>query len=359
MKTITLLLTSCVCALSFSAQANNWSHEVHGSFPVFLTYIDKEGGEQGMRIMSGFNPAHLAITSSAPKQGGLDISGTFRVDSHLQGSQVQNSGKFVSRVADIQIKGDFGQLNIGKGFGIFNSNAIGDVGSGKGVGLMGVDQNGTTGGRIGTGYVYANFNPRIIFSNSFNDKTRYKVGIFNPEEPANAGGVETSLPRFEGQVTSAMGAHSVWAGFMFQTVEATIEDYNMQAFDIGGQFNAGAIGIRAAYTVTQGIGADGLYGFGGGLADAAVDGSQFYVETTYGMNDMTYGISYGLGTQDSGTNMSGAIPEIENTLAMAFAHKKITDNLHVMLELQSYSSETSSVATHEYTALSTGVQLDF
>jgi hypothetical protein len=363
MKTTTLLLTSCACALSFSAQAENWNHEVHGSFPVFLTYIDKEGGEQGMRIMSGFNPAHLAITSSAPKQGGLDISGTFRVDSHLQGSQEQNSGKFVSRVADIQIKGDFGQLNIGKGFGIFNSNAIGDVGSGKGVGLMGVDQNGTTGGRIGTGYVYANFNPRIIFSNNIDDKTSYKVGIFNPEEPVGSV-AETSLPRFEGQVTTAMGAHSVWAGFMFQTVEAAAEDYDIQAFDIGGQFNAGAIGVRAAYTITQSIGADGLYGYepgqvAGVIRDATADGSQFYIETTYGMNDMTYGVSYGLGTQDSGTNVSGAIPEIENTLAMAFAHKKITDNLHAMFELQSYSSETNSVTTHEYTALSTGFQLDF
>jgi len=359
MKKRTLTLAACAITLSCSTYAENWSHEVHGSFPVFLTYIDKDGGEQGMRIMSGFNPAHLAITSSAPKQGGLEISGTFRVDSHLQGSQVQNSGKFVSRVADIQIKGDFGQLNIGKGFGIFNSNAIGDVGSGKGVGLMGVDQDGTTGGRIGTGYVYANFNPRIIFSNNIDDKTSYKVGIFNPEEPANGGGVETTLPRFEGQVTSAMGEHSLWAGFMFQTVESTIEDYDIQAFDIGGQFNAGAIGVRAAYTVTQGIGADGLYGFGGGLADAAVDGSQFYVEATYGMNDMTYGVSYGLGAQDSGTNASGAISEIENTLAMAFAHKKVTDNLHLMFEVQSYSSETSSVATHEYTAFSTGIQLDF
>ncbi len=358
MKKLTLTLASCVCALSFSSLAENWNHEVHGSFPVFFTYSDTDGGEQAMRVMSGFNPAHLTVTSFAPKQNGLDISATFRMDSHLQGGQVQNSGAFVSRVADIQIKGDFGQLNIGKGFGIFNSNAIGDVGSGKGVGLMVADQSGTTGGRIGTGYVYANFNPRIIFSNNIDDKTSYKVGVFNPEEPANAGGVETSLPRFEGQVTTAMAGHTVWAGFMLQAVESTTEDYDIQAFDIGGQFNAGAIGVRTAYTITQSIGADGLYGFGG-LSDAGVDGSQFYVEATYGMNDMTYGVSYGLGTQDSGTNASGAIPEIENTLAMAFAHKKVSDNLHLMFEVQSYSSETNKAATLEYTALSTGIQLDF
>ena len=359
MKKLTLTLASCVCALSFSSLAENWNHEVHGSFPVFFTYSDTDGGEQAMRIMSGFNPANITVTSFAPKQGNLDIRGILQVTSHLQGSQEQNSGLFESRVAEIQITGGFGQLNIGKGFGVFNSNAIGDAGSGKGIGYMpgGADQGNATNGRIGTGYVYANFNPRIVFSNNINKKTSYKVGIFNPEEPVGSV-AETSLPRFEGQVTTAMGGHTVWAGFMFQSVEAAAEDYDIQAFDIGGQFNAGAIGVRAAYTITQSIGADGLYGFGG-LSDAGVDGSQFYVEATYGMNDMTYGVSYGLGAQDSGTNASGAIPEIENTLAMAFAHKKVSDNLHLMFEVQSYSSETNKAATLEYTALSTGIQLDF
>ncbi|MFT6154953.1 MAG: hypothetical protein ACJAYK_002776 [Crocinitomicaceae bacterium] len=361
MKKITLTLAFCAFVLSFSANAEKWNHEITGSFPVFFTYSDTDGGEQGMRIMSGFNPANITVTSFAPKQGDLDIRGILQVTSHLQGSQVQNSGLFESRVAEIQIKGGFGQFNIGKGFGIFNSNAIGDAGSGKGIGHMpgGADQGNATNGRIGTGYVYANFNPRIIYSNQFSDQTSFKVGVFNPEEPANASGVETILPRFEGQVTTSIGDHRLWAGFMFQSIESTTEDYDMQAFDIGGRFKLGAIDVLAAYTVTEGIGADGLYGLGEGLADAAVAGSQYYVETTYNTGHITYGISYGMGAQDSGANLSGAIAEIENILAMAFVHKKVTENLHLMLELQSFSSKVSKVTEQEYTALSTGIQLDF
>lgn len=346
--------------ISNLTMAQDWNHEVHGSFPVFFTFSDTDKGEQGMQVMSGFNPANLTVTSTAPKQGGLDISATMQINSHLQHGQVQNSGAFESRVADIKINGDFGQLNIGKGFGIFNSNAIGDVGSGKGVGHMpgGADQSNASNGHIGTGYVYANFNPRIIYSNDTSDTLSYKVGIFNAEEPVNGGGVETALPRFEGQLTMNVSAHTVWAGFMFQKVESTTEDYNIQAVDFGGQFNTGPMAVRAAYTITKSIGSDGLYGFGG-LSDAGIDGSQFYVEGTYNMGKITYGTSYGFGDQDSGTNASGAIAEIENTLLMAFAHKKISDNLTVMLEFQTYKSEANGVATQEYIAVSTGIQVDF
>ena len=357
-----------LCIASSSALSDAWQHEVHGSFPVFFTYSNTDGGEQGSRIMSGFNPANMTIVSSAPSQNGLDISATLQITSHLQGSQVQNSGAFESRVADIQIKGEFGQLNIGKGFGVFNSNAIGDMASGKGVGHMPgdqgngnftADQGNATNGRIGTGYVYANFNPRVIYSADFADSGSYKIGIFNPEEPSNANSsVETSLPRFEGQLNFDLSGHKIWTGFMFQTVESTTEDYNIQAVDIGGHYANGPVGLRAAYTLTEGIGADGLYGFGG-INDAQVDASQAYIEGTYLIDDITYGISHGLGTQDSGSNASGAIAEIENTLTMIFAHQKLSDNLHIMLEFQSYLSETNSIATQEYIAASTGIQLDF
>ncbi len=356
-KTAVFLFMGLVSSLAIS---QDWRHEVHGSLPVFFTYSDTDGGEQGMRIMSGFNPASLSFSSFAPPQNDIEMSVTLQINSHLQGSQVQNSGAFESRVADIQIKGNFGQLNVGKGFGIFNSGAIGDAGSAKGVGHMpgGADQGNATNGHIGTGYVYANFNPRIIYSNQLDDNSRYIIGLFNPEEPANVGTVETKLPRFEGQINLAMAAHEIWAGILFQPVESTVEDYNIQAMDVGGQFKSGELGLRAAYTMTKGIGADGLYGFGG-LSDAEVEGTQAYVEGTYQLDQVLLGISYGIGTQDSGTNASGAIPEIENTLIMLFSQKKITDNLHVMLELQTYDSETNGAATQEYMAFSTGKQVDF
>lgn len=354
------LLFTFLFVFSTFSHGEKWDHEISGSFPIFFTYINEDNGEQAMRVMSGFNPANVTISSMSPKDSDYQVKATLQITHHLQGAKVQNSGLFESRVADVQITTGSGQINIGKGFGIFNSNAIGDVGSGKGIGALGgADVANATGGHIGTGYVYANFNPRIMYS-AGSGNISYKLGVFDPEEPGGASPTtETPLPRFEGQATMDIGGGSkVWAGFMYQQVESTVEDFNIQAMDVGGHFQSGPMGVRAAYTITTGIGADGLYGFGG-LSDAEIDGSQFYVEGTYNMGRMTYGASYGIGDQDSGTNASGAIAEIENTLLMLFAHKKLNDNLHVMFEVQTYTSESGSTTLTEYTAASTGIQVDF
>lgn len=356
------LSSICLAEVSFYNNPEGLDANISGSIPVFFVYSDTEKGEQASRIMSGFNPASLTLGITLPEENGLVISSKFQINNHLQGSQVQNSGLFESRIAEIQIDSDSGTLNIGKGFGIFNSSAIGDIGSSKGVGWMGsgADHANTTGGHIGTGYVYANFNPRIMYSHSVGESFNYKFGFFNPEEPTDAaGGVETPLPRIEGQLNYVMKSFEVWTGFMWQPVKLIVEDvdYTLQGIDIGGRYKQGGVQVIASYTVTEGIGADGLYGFGG-INDAEVEGSQWYVEGAFSQNKTTYGASYGIGSQDA-HNEPFAVPKIENTLLMLFVHHKATSHLTLMLELQDYTSETSSVATNEYNALSIGTQLDF
>jgi hypothetical protein len=366
-KLFVIALLSVWSTLSFSqvtfySDEEGWDANISGSFPVFLVFSDTEDGEQASRIMSGFNPANMTLKVTAPEEEGLVVSGTLQINNHLQGSQVQNSGLFESRIADVQVDGDFGRLNIGKGFGIFNSSAIGDLGSALGVGVLGggADTGNATGGHIGTGYVYANFNPRIIYSNTVMGSLDYKLGIFNPEEPTDAAGaVETAVPRVEGQVNYRMKGIEVWTGFMWQPVKLEVEDvdYVLQGVDVGARYEAGGARITAAYTVTEGIGADGLYGYGG-INDAKVDGSQWYVEGAFTKNKTTYGTSYGVGDQDAHSEPF-IVPEIENTLLMLFVHHKMTSHLTLMVELQDFSSETSSVTTNEYQAMSFGSQFDF
>lgn len=359
---INTLSSLCLAQVSFYNNADGWDANISGSLPVFFVLSDTKDGEQASRIMSGFNPASLTFGVTMPEENGLVVSSKFQINNHLQGSQVQNSGLFESRIAEIQIESDSGTLNIGKGFGIFNSSAIGDIGSSKGVGWMGggADQANTTGGHIGTGYVYANFNPRIMYSHSVGDNFNYKFGFFNPEEPTDAAGsVETKVPRIEGQINYVINSFEVWTGFMWQPVELIVEDvdYNLQGVDVGGRYKQGGVQVTASYTITEGIGADGLYGYGG-INDAEVEGSQWYVEGAFSHNKTTYGISYGIGSQDAHT-APFAVAKVENTLAMVFVHHKATSHLTFMLELQDYSTETSSVATYEYQAMSLGTQLDF
>jgi len=370
---IVLLSTGLVFGVSTVAHSSvslasisGWEADVSGSIPVFFVVSDFEGDEDASRIMSGFNPANLTFSVAAPKSNGITVTSRVQIDTHLQGSQTQNSGLFESRVAEIQVDGDFGTVNVGKGFGIFNSSAIGDLGSGMGVGFMGggPDTGNTTGGRIGTGYVYANFNPRIMYSSNNMGGITYKVGLFNPEEPTDsAGGARTSLPRFEGQVNYAMNMDDsdlkLWAGFMWQEVKLIVEDvdYDMQGLDIGFHLDIANFGFTGAYTDTEGVGADGLYGIGG-ISDAEVDGSQWYFEGDVVVGATTYGLSYGEGEQDSHT-APFAVADVKNELTMLFVRHKVTDNLTVMGELQDYESTTGSVTSTEYNAVAVGLQFDF
>ncbi len=156
--------------LSFTTDTD-WTFTATGALPVFLVTSEHEeygaGGESqfASRVMSGFNPGNITFSVAAPEVNGISVSGMFQINHHLQGPSIQNEGLFEGRIADIVISGDFGTFNVGKGFGVFNSIAIGDLGSAAGVGrFSGPDAANATLGRIGTGYTYANFNPRVSYT---------------------------------------------------------------------------------------------------------------------------------------------------------------------------------------------------
>jgi hypothetical protein len=376
------LITGWVAPVSAAVMlgsAQGYEASISGSLPVFLVLSDHDGatgsdGEQAARIQSGFNPANVTFHVKAPTVDGLTVSAHVQYDTHLQGSGEQNSGLLESRVAEIQLQGDFGTVSLGKGFGIFNSSAIGDIGSGLGVGWLGggADTGNATGGHIGTGYTYANFNPHITYATRDMNGLKFKIGAINPEEPNGYDGkkVETSMPRLEGQLDYASGTSTsgfkMWTGFTFQSVTLIDKkyDYDMSGIDIGGHVDVGGFGLTLAYTDTKGIGADGLYGYGG-INDAEVQATQWYVEADYAMGNTTIGYSYGEGQQDAiATSVSrpvGAAGEITNTLGMLFVHHKLTPAFTLIGEIQDYSSEGAKGAVNQpsYQALVVGAQFDF
>jgi len=354
--------------------AQGYEAIMSGSLPVFLVVSDHDAkagssGEQAARIQSGFNPANITLHVKAPTTEGLTISAHVQYDTHLQGSGTENSGLLESRVAEIQIDGDFGSVSLGKGFGIFNSSAIGDISSGLGVGWLGggADTANATGGHIGTGYVYANFNPHITYTSPDMNGLKLKVGAINPEDPAgyDTKKVETSMPRLEGQlnylVDYSRGELKFWTGFLYQNIQLLDKsyDYNMRGVDVGSHLDIDGFGLTLAYTDTKGIGADGLYGFntdgGVGINDAEVKATQWYGEADYVMGKTTLGFSYGEGQQDATTTPVGKARDITNKLGMLFVHHQLTPALTVMGEIQDYRSDAQA----NYNAYVVGAQFDF
>lgn len=349
-----------------------WSLSVTGQLPVFLVASNHEGyssdGEDqfATRVMSGFNPGSINFNVVAPEYNGITVEGFFQINHHLHGPSVQNAGLFEGRVADIIVSGNFGTINMGKGFGVFNSSSIADAGSGMGVGrFAGPDAADATLGRIGSGYTYANFNPRLIYTTPSVGGLTLKVGLINPEKPGGPTDmVETATPRVESQanylIDLVSGTLDLWVGGMYQNVNVVSADfdYAMSGWDAGARLDAAGFRITGAYSETKGVGADGLIGInlnGNGLAEAEVDATQWYAEGMYTAGKFSVGVSYGEGSQDAVSTMLGSSPKNANQLLIGFTRYKVTNNLTWISELQNFESGVQA----NYQALVLGMQLNF
>ncbi|MBS3803143.1 MAG: porin [Oleiphilaceae bacterium] len=348
---------------------SGWKVGFNGHIPVFavLGDFDTTGPnnteEDSFRITTGFNPATLQTNVYAPSQYGLDVSGHFQMNASLATGDA--AGEFRSRVSEIAVAGDFGTVNIGKGFGIFGVPAIGDNGSGLGVGLIagGPPQVGATAGRIGHGYFYADFDTRVMYTSNNLGGLQFKVGAFTPKKFGS--GSETATPRIEANVVYSTDMFSVWTSGFTQDVDSNgggFEDFTMSGIDFGGSVSVAGLGVRANYSTTQGTG-NGIFG-GHGLAGAQEeDASQWYVEGTYTFGRTTLGASYGEGEDDLFGD--GA----DSDLTMIFARYAATDALTLMAEIQDHSAENevgvagppagAFVVPGDYSAVIAGAQLTF
>ncbi len=351
---------------------DGWRLSVTGRLPVFLVasghnnYSTDNGDQFATRVMTGFNPPDITFKINAPEYDGVKVTGIFQINHHLHGPSVQNAGLFEGRVAEIQVEGNFGIINMGKGFGIYNSNSIADVGSAMGVGrFAGPDAANATLGRIGTGYTYANFNPRVVYTTPDLSGFSLKVGFINPEKPEGLSEeIETSTPRVEAQADYAAEFDLLhmhfWSGRMVQSVDVVSENfkYNISGWDLGLRLTAGTFGFTGSYSETKGVGADGLIGLsltGSGLSQAEVAATQWYTEATYTPGKLTLGTSYGEGVQDENSTVLGNIPDIKNKLLLIFSRYEVTESLAMIAELQNFASDAQS----DYKALIAGMQFTF
>lgn len=351
-----LLLAAGVCSpalaeVSFESD-NGWKAGFNGHIPIFAVFgnYDQPTDEDSFTITTGFNPATLQTNIYAPTQNGLEVSGHFQMNANIAPGDA--NADFRSRVSEIAVAGDFGKVNIGKGFGIYGVPAIGDNGSALGVGLIGgPDQVAATAGRIGNGYFYANFTPRVMYTSNSLGGLQFKVGLFSPSKVDGVADAEYTMPRIEANVVYSGNNFSLWSSGFTQDVDSktgTFDDYTMSGIDFGGSVSFGGLSVRGNYGMTQGTG-NGV--FAARLDPNEEDASQWYVETTYQINRTTLGVSYGEGEDDIVAGDSN-----DTDLTMLFARYAATDHLTLMAE---YTTLGTGDGQGEYDAIIFGSQLTF
>jgi hypothetical protein len=337
--------------------------------------------ETTTRIMSGFDPSKLNVNITAPRTNDVDVSGHFQFAPSIQSNKAKFAGESIEvRVAEIDVSGKFGTIEIGRGWSIFNAQAIiYDTGSILGVGrIPSPDRGGPNFGRIGTGYTWTDFDPKIAYSTPSRRGFQLRVGIFDPLEtpfgsttlPNNSGGtgvgaLETATPRGEAEATytfkSGTTGLKAWAGGLIQSVKdkGTNSTTNISGLDGGAHLDFGGFGITGAATTSKGVGPSGFQG-NGFMCDAAGCRSSktifWYGGVDYTLSGKTtFGVSIGEGNQKA----QDGFQKVQNELDMAFIHHKLFPFMYVTLEAHQFKTKTSGVISEKYHALIVGTQFNF
>jgi len=374
---------------------DGWEVSMDGNINLFYNHYDFEtttttsagvstgvadNGANGTssHLQEGLLPAFFSTNIKSPTVNGLTgtASISFAPDSSSAKNTFNDKGGSAIDMREVvaNVAGSFGTVSFGRTLGLFGRQAILHDQTLFGVGdPLGVDGGGTTLGRIGIGYVYPEFRTRFAYATPNINGFKAEVGVFDPQEPTGGSGFETSIPKFEGELSYATsftnGNLMVWGGGMWQEMDDTVTtdtvthwgvevggEVGYMGFALTGYYYTGdalGIGLKNAGTgrgVTAGA-ADFLSegvncGTIGGVAqceEAENDG--FYVQGAYNFGQGTkVALSYGESSQDGAVDSLGAavFNDVTNDMWTVGVYHDLTAWLKLVAEYNNINKESNS-----------------
>jgi len=317
----------------------------------------KSNDDTAASINTGLLPSWLGFTATT-RQNDIDTSVTI---SFQPGASVKNSlsggGGTENRQAFLTF-GDksWGSIKVGKDLGIFGSTAILNDMTLLGVGSQGVvgTAGGTTTtlGRIGTGYIYADWNGQIAYTTPNMNGLSLTLGVMQPWNSTSSttqnatGGAAVSAASsgstdqfgFQGQGSYSWTgdfAGKVWAGFFSQEVTGFTgaSDERATAFEVGVSTTISNINLVAYGYSGEGVGTTALLRDGFSTDGKKRDSDGGYVQATYVIPTGTkLGVSYGISKLDDNAVDAGKSLVEENSMLTVGAYHPLTKHLNLVAE---------------------------
>tara|TARA_Y100000782_G_scaffold21701_1_gene23616 strand:- start:315 stop:1481 length:1167 start_codon:yes stop_codon:yes gene_type:complete len=270
------------------------------------------------------------------------------------------------------IGGDWGEVLVGKDFGLFaRSNILLDemlAGYGQVSDTLGlVDGGGVSFGNIGSGYPYPFPTAQITYRSPVMGGLRIAAGIMDPVDTSDDTAVGKNYqdaPRFETEITyqfDLAGADIYsWVSAGYQTsknTDSTVDDVTSQGFGYGVQAKMGALSLTAS-----GFDAEGVNPFFTNNAGEAVlreiDSTGYLMQGSYTFGGKTrLALSYGK-TEDDGNGL-GVAADYE-TRAIGLFHS-INEHLTLVAEYHQFEIEdrTNNLTIEETDSVALGVALSW
>lgn len=385
-----VLASASVANAGITWDAGEWTVDMNGNVNAYAIVADNKDTAQAVgaltntksndstasSINTGLLPSWLGFTATT-RQNDIDTSVTisFQPGASTTGA-LAGGGGAENRQAFLTF-GDksWGSVKVGKDLSLFGSTAILNDMTLLGVGSQGIvgSSGGTTTtlGRIGTGFIYADWNGQITYTTPNMNGLSVSVGVFQPwNSTASSAISDTSTGNseefgFQGQGSFSWTgdfAGKVWAGFFSQEVTGlTGGDERANAFEAGVSATVANINLVAYGYSGEGIGTTGILRDGFDATGAKRDSDGGYVQATYVIPTGTkLGVSYGVSKLDDNAADAGDSLVEENSMFTIGAYHPLTKHLNLVAEYSKVESEAhDTVGDSESDIFSVGAILFF
>ena len=283
-----VLASASVANAGITWDAGEWTVDMNGNVNAFAIINDsddtamavgglantKSNDSTAASINTGLLPSWLGFTATT-RQNDIDTSVTisFQPGASVTGG-LGGGGAEEHRQAFLTF-GDksWGSVKVGKDLGIFGSTAILNDMTLLGVGSQGIvgTAGGTTTtlGRIGTGYIYADWNGQIAYTTPNMNGLSLTLGVMQPWNSTASSAISdtstgsTDTFGFQGQGSYSWTgdfAGKVWAGFFQQEVTGLTGDSSTDAtaFEVGVSATVANINLVAYGYSGEGVGTTAL-----------------------------------------------------------------------------------------------------
>ncbi|MDA9093468.1 porin [Methylophilaceae bacterium] len=394
-----VLASASVANAGITWDAGEWTVDMNGNVNAFAIVADNKDTAQAQgaltniesndstatSINTGLLPSWLGFTATT-RQNDIDTSVTisFQPGASTTGA-LAGGGGAEQRQAFLTF-GDksWGSIKVGKDLGIFGSTAILNDMTLLGVGSQGVvgSSGGTTTtlGRIGTGYIYADWNGQIAYTTPNMNGFSATLGVMQPWNVTASGVLSgasagnTDEFGFQGQASYSWTgdfAGKVWAGFFSQEVTgqnngaatpaaAASTSDTADAYEAGISATVMNINLVAYGYSGDGVGTTGLLRDGYDTTGESRDSDGYYAQATYVIPMGTkLGVSYGESKLDLASGEAANNLVKENEMLTIGAYHPLTKHLNLVAEYSDVESKSHSGVSATSDIFSVGAILFF
>jgi len=384
-----LLASASVANAGITWEAGEWTVDMSGNVNSFAIVQDAsdsavavgglaqaEGNDStNTFINTGLLPNFLGFTAST-RQNDLDTSITISFNPGGSSTKGGSGGSGEENRQAFLTFGDksWGSIKVGKDLGIFGSTAILNDMTLLGVGAPATTTGGgnTTLGRIGTGFMYADWQGQFAYTTPNMNGLQLTVGIAQPWNAQASSAISDSSSGSKDEFSyQAQGSYSwtgdfagkVWVGAYHQEVSglAVGGSEDAQAFEVGVSTSIYNINLVAYGYSGEGIGTTILLKDGFDATGKKRDSDGGYVQATYVIPTGTkLGVSYGVSKLDDNAADAGDSLVEENSMLTVGAYHPLTKHLNLVAEY-SYIESTAhdTVSDAENDVFSVGAILFF